>query len=298
MSSKKSVYNLGDKLLYENNNNDNRLLFQYLNLALNRFKWEGLPPTIESRHIEKALIMHGQAFIHDNKEYGLICLPCQIGGKLNIYGEPVTVNMIGHGESFTNIYIKDGVYIKSNNLNYPLILQIHYYADLINSINKTIRKNVEKLKTPYIITTTKENEKSYRILLNKIQNDEDEVFIDSSLSNGGKLGIEILNTNVPMYIPQLESLKHDLECELLTTLGLNNTSANNDKRERLLVDEINVNNGEILSYLDIDYHTRLKACEQLNEKYGLNVSVKKNILELSNEVKEEETDNGSLHNDY
>ena len=285
MSTNKSIYNLGDKLLLENNkNSESRLIYQYLNLALNRFIWKGLPETIESRHIEKALVMHGQSFVYDHNEYGLICLPCQIGGKLNIYGEPVTVNMIGHGESFTNINIKDGVYIKSNNLNYPLILQIKYYSELINSIDVTIRKNIEKLKTPYIITTTKENEKSYRILLNKINNNEDEVFIDSSLSNGGKLGIEILNTNVPMYVPQLQSLKHDLECDLLSILGLNNTSANNDKKERLLVDEINVNNGEIMSYLDVDFQTRQKACDEINKKFNLNVTVEKNILLMSKEI--------------
>ena len=293
MSSKKSVYNQGDKLLLNNdfrNSNLGRLFGIYTNLALNRFKWEGLPPTVESRHIEKALYYYGQCFMYDNSDLGIIALPCTNCGQLNIYGEPTSLNLIAHGKSFTNIDINNGVHIKANNTDFPVYHNIIHYAELISLIDKTIKANVEKLKTPYIVSTTKENEKSYRILLNKIQNDEDEMFIDQSLSNGGRLGIEILNTNVPMYIPNLQQLKHDLECELLTILGINNTSANNDKKERLLVDEVNVNNGEILSYLDIDYHLRQQAAEQINAKYNLNVKVSKNILNLSDELKHSEED--------
>ena len=278
------------KFLHFRNSNLGRLFGIYTNLALNRFKWEGLPPTVESRHIEKALYYYGQCFMYDNSDLGIIALPCTNCGQLNIYGEPTSLNLIAHGKSFTNIDINNGVHIKANNTDFPVYHNIIHYAELISLIDKTIKANVEKLKTPYIVSTTKENEKSYRILLNKIQNDEDEMFIDQSLSNGGRLGIEILNTNVPMYIPNLQQLKHDLECELLTILGINNTSANNDKKERLLVDEVNVNNGEILSYLDIDYHLRQQAAEQINAKYNLNVKVSKNILNLSDELKHSEED--------
>lgn len=287
MSSKKSLYNNGDKLILNSefrNSDLGRLFSLYSNLALNRFKWEGLPPSVESRHIERSLFYYGQCFMYENKDLGLIALPCINSGQLNIYGEVTNVNLIGHGQTFTNIDIKDGVHIKANNLDFPIYLNILHYAEMINLINTSIKANVEKLKTPYIVSTTKENEKSYRILLNKIKNGEDEMFIDNSLSNGGRLGIEILNTHVPMYIPNLQQLKHDLECELLTILGINNTSANNDKKERLLVDEVNVNNGEILSYLDIDYQLREQACEKMNKLFNLNVSVEKNILKLSREV--------------
>ena len=60
-------------------------------------------------------------------------------------------------------------------------------------------------------------------------------------------------------------------------MGLNNSNANNGKKERLLVDEVNVNNGEILMYLDVDYKNRVKACEEINKRFGLNVKVSKNI---------------------
>ena len=86
-------------------------------------------------------------------------------------------------------------------------------------------------------------------------------------------------------------------CEFLTLMGLNNSNANNNKKERLLVDEVNVNNGEILMNLDVDFKNRLEACERINKRFGLNISVKKNIFDISNEFLSEEGEEGEqIHN--
>lgn len=66
--------------------------------------------------------------------------------------------------------------------------------------------------------------------------------------------------------------------EVLTYLGINNTNA--QKRERLLVDEINVNNNEILTNLELAYIYRQNVADELNKRYGLNVTVKKVMHEL------------------
>ena len=142
-------------------------------------------------------------------------------------------------------------------------------------------KNLKKLKIPYIVATTKQNELTMKNLMKKINNDEDEILLDEKMTNGGNVGIEVLNTNAPYYIDKYQQHKNDLMCEFLTIMRLNNSNANNGKKERLLVDEVNVNNGEILMYLDVDYKNRVKACEEINKRFGLNVKVIKNIENLS-----------------
>lgn len=297
MSRNKSIYNQGDKLLISkamDNSNYGRLFALFTNLTLSRFIWEGLPETISDRHIERALFEKGECFIFEHHDLGLLALPCHSTGELNVYGEPTQVAVTGHGQSFGSMNIKDGVHIKNNDLSYPSILNVLYYVNMINKTDDTMLKNLDKLKLPYIITTTKDNESSYRALMRKIKDGDDEIFIDNMLSNGGKLGIEILNTNVPYLIADLQCHKNNLMSEFLTITGLNNTDANNNKKERLLVDEVNVNNGEILMYLEIDYKSREKACKELNEKFGLNVSVKKRIDELSEKFRGGEN-NGKVH---
>ena len=61
--------------------------------------------------------------------------------------------------------------------------------------------------------------------------------------------------------------------ELLTFLGINN--ANTDKKERLIVDEVNAKHDFILVNLDHMFDEREKAVKEINEKFGLNIKVEK-----------------------
>ena len=291
MSKQKSIYNLGDKLLINNINNRSnfgRLFGLFANLTLNRFIWEGLPPTIEERHIELPLFQAGEVFVFEHPDYGLVALPCSGTGQLNIYGEHTHVNVTGYGQSIGVYPIDEGVRIINNDLRIPSILNTIYYANMIDKTDEAMLTNLEKIKLPYIITTTKENEHSYKLMIDKIMRGEDCIFIDHMLSVGGKLGIEVLNTNVPFLIGDLQEHKNNLMDEFLTIVGLNNTSANNDKKERLLVDEVNVNNGEILMYLDLDFKNRELACKKINEKFGTNIQCKKRIDKIANQLQPKE----------
>ena len=83
---------------------------------------------------------------------------------------------------------------------------------------------------------------------------------------------------------KLQEHKNNLVCELLTILGLNNNDSNNLKKERLIVDEVNANNQEIEMYLDTDYKNRKKACDEINNKFGLNITVEKVKYDWAKEI--------------
>lgn len=303
MSKKKSIWNLGDKILLEdtlNRRNLGRLFFLMSNLALNRFVWEGLPNGLESRHIEKALFEYGECCFYDDDTVGLLCLPSTTSNMRNVYGDPTS--LVLHGLDYKKeVKIKDVVRIMNNDSCFPTLYTVNYYAEKIYKVDKAMDKNLNKIKTPYIVACTKQNELTMKNLLKKIDSDEDEIFYDEKMSNGGDIGVQILDLKVPYFIDKLQQHKNDLMCEFLTVMGLNNSNANNNKKERLLVDEVNVNNGEILMHLDVDYKNRKRACELINKKFGLNVTVKKNIELLSetfNSLKGEEgeKENGNIHN--
>ena len=72
-------------------------LEHYRNIALNLYEWDGLPEGMEGRHIEQALLLHGQCFFYDHETLGLICLPCSNSGQMNVYGNDGTVHLIEKG---------------------------------------------------------------------------------------------------------------------------------------------------------------------------------------------------------
>ena len=95
--------------------------------------------------------------------------------------------------------------------------------------------------------------------------------------------LNVLKTDAPYLIDKLELHKHEIWNECMTFLGIDN--ANTDKKERLITDEVESNNEIIKYYLNCFYKTRKKACDEINKKYGLDISIKlnKDVLELLRE---------------
>ena len=175
MSKTKSIWNQGDKLLLNENFNERnlaRLFFLFSNLALNRFTWENLPDGLESRHIEKALFEYGQCAFYDDESVGLICLPCVSSNNLNVYGDPTNIVLQGINYS-KNVKVKDCVRILNNDTCVPTKHHVNYYVKKIYEVDKAMDKNLKKLKIPYIVATTKQNELTMKNLMKKINNDKE-----------------------------------------------------------------------------------------------------------------------------
>lgn len=253
---------------------------KYKLLALNRFKWEGLPPSIKQEYIEKALYHHGQvAFFFNEERNEFLVLPCTEQGEKNIYHESIIYQVNGYNFQKL-ISIQDMVRIRNNELNYPTHAVIEYYVDKIKRLDSLEDTNIEQQKVPYLITTTKDNELQVINFLKKVKEGQPAILIDQTLKDsiGGKDGVSAFSLNVPYLLDKIPEYRKILERELLTYLGIN--SADTDKRERMIVDEVNANNEEIMASIDTDLRLRKKACEEINKMFNLNVSVEINKTEV------------------
>lgn len=271
MSRKKSVFH---ETCNSVSFNEHRLYNLIKLLTINRFKWENLPEGLESRHIEEALFHTGQIAFYEDRVYGLMALPCSSSGILNIYGDPTEFVLTGHGYS-KHVKRKDCVRILNNDTATPSILQVKYYTEYISNLETLMNDNMRQQRYPFIVTTTKQSEFTMKNLMKQIDSGEDAIFVDERLSNGGDIGINVLQTGAPFLLDKLQQHKHEVMNELMTWLGLNN--ANTEKKERLIVDEVNSNNMHILMNLDLEFKNREKACEEINKRYGLNIKVVKAI---------------------
>lgn len=245
-------------------------LEHYRNIALNLYEWDGLPEGMEGRHIEQALLLQGQCFFYDHETLGLICLPCSNSGQMNVYGEPTRILVSGHGFS-ENRHITDGVRIINNPRVIPTDITLQYFCTKLAQIDSTMNTNLIQQKVPFIFATSKENELTIKNLYAKMYTGEPAIFVDQSLLNqNGDLNIQSVSCEAPYIIDKLQEHRFEIEKELLTFLGINTTI---EKKERLLQDETNANNEQITLNVEIGLRERERACDEINEKFGLNLSV-------------------------
>lgn len=266
-----------------------RLTKHYQMLALNRYKWENLPNGIESRYIEQMLYDNGECAMFDHPDFGLTVLRSSSRENLNIYGEPTKLTLTGFNEHRT-IMMDDCVRILNNDLALPTYQNILYYARRMAEIDDIIMQNLRQQRVPYLFATDDNNSYSLKALYDRMYQGEPAIFVDKEMLSGQSENIMVIPTTAPYLVDKLQIQKQEMERELLTFLGINNTL---EKKERLLQDETNSNNQFIKMSSDIGFKQRQLACQMMNEKFGLNVRV----IETQDVFESEVMDNGELYND-
>lgn len=257
-----------------------RLVHHYQMLALNRYKWENLPDGIESRYIEQMLYDNGECAFFDHPDFGLCVLRSSARENLNIYGEPTKLTLSGFNEHRT-VMMDDCVRILNNDLALPTLPNIIYYAKRMAEVDDIIMQNLRQQRVPYLFATNENNRLTVNNLYERMYQGEPAIFIDKEMLKGEPENIMVLPVQAPYLVDKLQIQKQEMERELLTFLGINNTL---EKKERLLVDETNSNNQFIKMSSDLGFKARQKACEEINAKYGLNIQV----VETQDEFKEED----------
>lgn len=270
----------------DNMNIDNlnylRIYSKYKLLALNMFEWENLPKGLHSRHIEKALYDYGQGtMFYDNKKEKYIFLPSSNSEKFNVYNEALQVVVTGMNYQENILLIEEkneleeldiikGVRCMNNDLMLSTHLFVQDYSTKMYEVEKAINMNVRQQKFPYFVKCDTNSELTMRKLFEEIEEGLDIKIFGSK--NMELDNIEVLNINSPYVVDKLNEYKYDLEREILTFLSLNNTV---EKKERLLVDEINSNNDYIEEFGKLMEKSRLEFVETFNKVFGENISVKR-----------------------
>lgn len=258
-------------------------------LAISMFEWSGMPESVDVRFLEKTLFMMGRAiFIRDN-DLGYLTLKCTIGGNLNVYELPTDYTAYSIG--YNKLYPADECVIIRNNYDeLPTALTIQLFARRLYEVERTLDVNIRAQKTPVIIKCDEKQRLTMKNLYMQYDGNEPFIFGDKSLDTDN---IKVLNTSAPFVSDKLMLYKHDIINEAMTFLGINN--ANTDKKERLVVPEVESNNDMVLMSAETMLKTRQIAAKQINKMFGLNVSVKiKEFIEPIPEEKED-AENGEIH---
>lgn len=256
-------------------------------LATSLFEWDGLPEGIEERHIEKYLFDGGKSIFFKDPAMSFMSLECHTAGQFNVYGDPL--NYIATGFNYhKTIKTDDCVIIENNPMRLPTYDFVMFYVNKITEAERTMDVNVKAVKTPFVFACDDKDVLTFKRLYQQIDGNTPAVFADKGLNLDA---INVLKTDAKFLCNDLMDYKKSVENELLTLLGLDNLAV--DKKERVNLSEANSNNEITQSFATLMIESRQLACDRINAKWGLDISVKRREVEKdvsSIDVQHNETD--------
>lgn len=237
--------------------------------AINTFQWVNLPNTVDARYMELMLCERGKVCFFQDELVGFMALPVNEYGNLNVYNYPTEHQIYAVNGYNKNRNIENSVVIYNNYLRLPTVLTLSLYAERLSKIQRTIDVNIGACKTPYIIVATENQRLALENAFNQIDENKPALFFTNEMNLDN---IKALDLKTPYVSDKLTLLKHDVWNEAMTFLGIENS--NTDKKERMITDEVNSNDGQIEASRFNMLDARLEACEKINKMFGLNISCK------------------------
>jgi len=300
-------YNIEDAQLL-----NNMTFYDYLlrleKLARSIFEWN-LPDTMNAEYLEKTLYYDGQSALLKSPDYSFMNMKCSNEG-LNFYDNPVNLHCYSHNISYDRqVYtgldseneFDEAILVKNNIDSFPTSETLLLFAQRLAECDRTCDVNIAIQKFPFLILCDPKQRSTLENMYNQIVGNIPAIFGDKkTFANGtNSPSIEVLNTDPPYVVDKIMDYKRQIWNEVLTFLGINNLS--DEKKERMIQDEINSNNELINLNLQSFYAPRKKACDEFNKKFNLTgekaISVRLRS-DLKNIIKNTESSIVQNHQDY
>lgn len=272
--------------------------FRYLlKRAMSLFKWK-LPKDWDKDYFLYILYCCGYVAVVDTKEFGLIPQFCTLSGY-DVFFRPRRVLVTNPVFSASERREYD---LRGNSPEAALIkLQPDYsgvmdicgmYAERLAYAHEALYMNLTNSKLSYVfMTDNKAAAETFKKLFDNIQRGDPAVVTGTKLKNAdGQPLWELFAQNLKQnyiasdLINDMRSILNDFD----SFIGI--PSANTTKRERLVTDEVNANNIETETLIDLMDQTLTESVEHCNSLFGLDISVQRRYTNNTEGGAENETD--------
>ena len=295
MKRKDVEYRHAKNLIYSKDTALNDFIDNMLIKCGQMFVYKNLPDSVPKRVIERFLQENGYCiFTKENDRF--IVLVGGLGGELNEYYEHTKCIV-------SNPYLKlnkeytindDCVLIRNDSKMKGLIPLLEKYGVLCGDCEVSINMLTNNLRTQFFISANDDKTKqNAEIFIKKLVDGELSVIGENQFLEGVKVHNVSSQAN---YIQQFIELNQYLKASAFNEIGLD---ANfNMKRERLTVNEVELNTSILIPLADNMLEERRNAIDLINKKYGLNIEVdlssvwkmQKEEVDKATETQDTETD--------
>lgn len=256
-------------------------------LGINRYKLTGdYPDTLDERTILQSIFWYGSFCIFFDGETPL-SLPGLPTSSLTIYGDPTKANVFGRngynkqiglyqfrGDDFLvnkaidSSVVKDkrGWWVREKKFNYPLANNAIITAERLADSMRSIDVMRVLLKSPFIVFCVEEMRRTVEEYFKNVKDNDELILISTGVFDPSKVQVTPA-TIPPENVKVMRELVEWYLAQYLNFCGINSNPAS-DKKERLLVDEINANDEETQSNTEpaVDYLN--KQLDVINKATG------------------------------
>lgn len=244
---------------------------QFVSLAENVFNIKNLEkyaPFMDYSYVNKELVYKGCIAFFMDEYLGLLALPYVNLGKLDLYGRPIDIQVIGRN-GYTR-KLKQGEYVLmwDNRSKQALIYDILQYAERVSLIQRTIDINISQQKTNRIWKTKTENKKTIEDLINGISANDEAILTYDNLNIDETTGIL---APAPFVADKLSEQKDKIWNEFLRLIGIANSSF--QKKERNIRDEVFISQAGTIASRFTRFNSRVDAINKINKLWNLDLEV-------------------------
>ena len=238
-------------------------------LACNRFRWIGLPDTIDHRFLEMTLYYNAFAVFYFDEEFGRFMALRGAGtGPVNMYDNPTHFRVIGNTMVNKDLKPSECVPIWANTLRIPDHDITMTYAPRLAEIETTIDVNILTMRNPVILAVDQNTKLSVQNAYRQLQEGQPVIITTPSFAeriNDAIAPLTMVPTNFGDQVLKIAELKNSVWNDCMTLFGVNN--ADTDKKERMLVPEIASNESQVNAYRNIGLSLRQQAADQINRMF-------------------------------
>lgn len=247
-----------------------------LEKVMSVFEFE-LPEMWDKNYFLYSLFLNGYLAIVNTDKFGVICQHCGLRGY-NIYYNPthaVIVNPLLTGI----LEPKIGAQCSLIRLqpDYSGVSDIvNYYADNMAMTAESCEMNIMNSKLSFLFAVRgKSQAESMKKILDQVMRGELGVFYDEKLKMGNdNIPLDFFNNDLKknFIAPELQDTLRRWEEMFCNEVGIPNIRS--DKKERMIVDEVNSNNIECFTKAELWLETLKEGIEQTNKMFNLDLCVK------------------------
>jgi hypothetical protein len=258
-------------------------------LSMNRYKWTGLPESINPRHLEMTLLTSGLSVFYFDNDFGkFFALQGTPAGQMNMQNDPLKYQVYGnqfinktlnampqvvrqrdeHGR-FTSEALtlpEECVPIWANYLRRSDMAIIYVYAARLAEFDRTIEINAKNARRPKILAVDQALRLSIANINRQIDEGQSAIEINAKTFDDTMGGIAALDLGInPDTIEKIQISRTRVWNECMGLLGINN--ANQDKKERLVASEVGANDEQVDMMRWVNLNARRQAAHMINVRW-------------------------------